>query len=602
MFKIQLTALGYPFPNNVNAEDPQHFRKCIHWLEDLKIRHYPIENRDGLRKVDSPVEWYVAYKSYKIDLAVPYLTTTADELEWFLNKAIFLEYEDLESFPKFPISNINTYDKDFVECIQKMSKEFKLRQYREEEYTIQIKDIAYNLKKLINFQVATPDEFKKVEQEARILKLLELQGIKKTLNEKIKKETLEEIKNDSPSIEPKKIEPKVIVPTISVPIPTISVPQICPPPPTFDESKIVEPSLTGTKIMEPTSEPDTDCFIVEEKSDIPPIILKTVQPEAKLDLTPIIRNILTKLSNKQLKLVCKDARYKNGKKTRNNKAADVIIDGVIALPETVTPIKPVLTQKLIPKPALAQNSGPKPVVVQKPVVRSIQNQFPQTNGNGIKLQRVPQPTMKRSSTPVPIKAVDKKPKIEDAQPINPLKVFIYNEAITGGKITQPQFLILTQKLLQVIDEDTSKNAHLIRFDRYKLENGIYAITCANEFAKNWLEEKIKLMDNLWPFAALRITENKLNIISQTSIQRLSVFVPGPVAEPALTILKRINRQNPTLKTVNWKIIGHYPKKNNGVQLVVGLDDEAFKAIQLVELRPYYGLTRITFREKFNDLK
>lgn len=79
-----------------NLPVPEHFRKCIHWLEDLKIRQYPIQNRDGLRKIDSPVEWYVAYKSYKIDMAVPFLNTTADELDWFLDKAISLEYEDRE--------------------------------------------------------------------------------------------------------------------------------------------------------------------------------------------------------------------------------------------------------------------------------------------------------------------------------------------------------------------------------------------------------------------------------------------------------------------------------------------------------------------------
>lgn len=91
------------------STDPQHFRKCIHWLEDLKIRHYPIENRDGLRKVDSPVEWYVAYKSYKIDMGVPYLTTTADELNWFLDKAILLEYEDRE----FCLIDLLNFFRDF---------------------------------------------------------------------------------------------------------------------------------------------------------------------------------------------------------------------------------------------------------------------------------------------------------------------------------------------------------------------------------------------------------------------------------------------------------------------------------------------------------
>lgn len=555
--------------------------------------------------------------------------------------------------------NINTYDKDFHECIQNLSKELKLKEYSEEEYGRQIKEVSMKLKSLDKFGAVTREEFQNVENQARILKLLELQGIKKTLNENIKKETLEEIKNDLANAPGKLDEPKEdikltdsvpstipTVPTVSVP--TIIVPTMCPPPPTpptFSESKIEEPAAS-----------DADCFIVEEKSDIPPTILKTVEPEAdiKLDLSPIIRNILTKLTGVQLKKVCKDSRYKNRKKERN------IIDGVTPLPEIVTPINPsvwinkqVLTQNLVPKPVLVQNYGPKlvftqnsgpkivmamnlgpkpvitqnfgprpvlaqnlgtkPLVVQKPVVRSIQNQFPQRNGSKpqpnqqMKVQPASKPntsngntTMKRGSTPVPINMVDKKQKVDDAEQnggtTNPLKVFIYNETITGGKITIPESLILTKKLLQLIDEDTSNNGHLIRFDRYKLENGIYAIFCANEFAKNWLLEKINLLDNLWPLAALRITQNKLKISKFT---RLSVYIPGPVVEPALTILNRIKRQNPLLDTEKWEVIGHYPKKNNGVQLVVGMDAESFNAIQLINMNPYYGLTRITFREKFS---
>lgn len=496
-----------------------------------------------------------------------------------------------------------------MEYIKKTSKEFKLKEYGDDEYQRQIKDLAIHLKRLDKSRSVTPSEFKKVENQARILKLLEIQEIKKTLDEKIKKETLAEIKNDLPN-EPKKLkeEPKVIEPTK------------CPPPPTF----------TGSKIETPTSESDTDCFIVEaESSVIPPIILKTIQPKPdfKLDLSPLFRNILIKLTGVQMKKICKDARYKIRRKERNIEAADVVIDGVIALPDTVTPIKPqvlinkpILTQKLLPKQVFPQKLVPKPVVVQKPVLvqKPVVKTIPQTNGSKPQptqqMKVVPvskpnttngNPTMKRCSTPVKIQMIDKKQKVdnsvqENIEIENPLKVYIYNETIHGGKITNPQSGILSQKLLQLIDQDTSsKNGHLIRFDRYKLENGLFTITCANEFARDWLREKMSLLQNLWQSAELRLTQNILRISNFT---RLSVFVPGSTVEPALSILKRIARQNPMLNTEKWEIIGYYPKKNNGIQLVLGMDEDSYNGIQLLGMRPYYGLTRLTFRDKVIEPK
>lgn len=477
------------------------------------------------------------------------------------------------------------------------------------------------------FGATTREDFKIVENQARILKLLELKRIQKTLNEKIETETLEEIKNDLAKMldEPKVISPPVTVPKIIVPSTTAQIK--CPPPPTFN-----------SKIEKPAS--DADCFIVEEKVDIPPIILKTIQPEAdvKLDLSPIVRNILTKLTGVQIKKLLKEASFSNRKQRQNSELAALPVKPVLA--QNLGP-KPALAQNLGSKPALAQNLGPKPVFAQKlglkpvlaqnlglnpvlaqnsgskpalaqnmvpnPVVRSIQKQFPQTNGSKQQTNQQNKVTpasngstpIKRCSTPVKTQIVEKKQKLEDSAQVNdetanPLKVFIYNETTAGGKITFPQSLILTQKLVQIIDEDTSKNGHLIRFDRYKLENGIFAICCASEFAIDWLKEKMNLLANLWPSAALQITQNKLKISKYT---RLSAFIPGSAAESAETILKRIKRQNPLLDTDKWKVIGHYPKKNNGVQLVVGMDEESFNAIQLVEMRPFCGLARITFKEK-----
>lgn len=72
----------------------KEFRNVILWLEDQKIRHYKIEDREGLRKLNS-MAWVTAYKKYKHDVGCPISSgKRIEELEWILGYAIRLEYAD----------------------------------------------------------------------------------------------------------------------------------------------------------------------------------------------------------------------------------------------------------------------------------------------------------------------------------------------------------------------------------------------------------------------------------------------------------------------------------------------------------------------------
>lgn len=69
-------------------------RNLILWLEDQKIRHYKIEEREGLRCVDSP-DWPQAFKKYLCDLASPVQSSDlAEHLEWLLSLSVRVEYAD----------------------------------------------------------------------------------------------------------------------------------------------------------------------------------------------------------------------------------------------------------------------------------------------------------------------------------------------------------------------------------------------------------------------------------------------------------------------------------------------------------------------------
>ncbi|XP_026333603.1 RNA transcription, translation and transport factor protein [Hyposmocoma kahamanoa] len=94
IFKLKLSALGHPNPESFNCEDEKEYRSVVLWLEDQKIRHYKIEDRAGLRNIDSE-SWKEAYDSYQKDLVSPASKGTPNEqLNWLLSYAVRLEYAD----------------------------------------------------------------------------------------------------------------------------------------------------------------------------------------------------------------------------------------------------------------------------------------------------------------------------------------------------------------------------------------------------------------------------------------------------------------------------------------------------------------------------
>jgi len=93
MFKRRLKALDYLDWDKVNGNDTQHFRKLVVWLEDQKIRHYTIQDRDELRNIGNE-SWQKTFAKYLDDLDCPVKSTPLNQLEWLLGLAVRLEFED----------------------------------------------------------------------------------------------------------------------------------------------------------------------------------------------------------------------------------------------------------------------------------------------------------------------------------------------------------------------------------------------------------------------------------------------------------------------------------------------------------------------------
>ncbi|XP_013080615.2 RNA transcription, translation and transport factor protein-like [Biomphalaria glabrata] len=94
MFKRKLLALECSEVDRFDINDEGRFRALVLWLEDQKIRHLKIEDREPLRNLASN-EWNKAFQSYLTEINSPHDGSDRKALlDWLLGYAIRLEYGD----------------------------------------------------------------------------------------------------------------------------------------------------------------------------------------------------------------------------------------------------------------------------------------------------------------------------------------------------------------------------------------------------------------------------------------------------------------------------------------------------------------------------
>ncbi|BFZ11640.1 hypothetical protein BsWGS_14679 [Bradybaena similaris] len=94
MFRRKLVALDFPNPDAFDITDENKFQCVVVWLEDQKIRHLKIENREPLRTAKGDV-WIDALKQYLAQLNCPYdVSDRRALLDWLLGYAVRLEFGD----------------------------------------------------------------------------------------------------------------------------------------------------------------------------------------------------------------------------------------------------------------------------------------------------------------------------------------------------------------------------------------------------------------------------------------------------------------------------------------------------------------------------
>ncbi|KAJ4458305.1 hypothetical protein PAPYR_5985 [Paratrimastix pyriformis] len=94
----KLRVLEYPALEGFNVTDFSCLQLLVNWLEDSKIRFYPIDQRGGFKTED---KWWDTLSKYLTDLECPHahcISAPQDHcpevISWLLSTAISLEYND----------------------------------------------------------------------------------------------------------------------------------------------------------------------------------------------------------------------------------------------------------------------------------------------------------------------------------------------------------------------------------------------------------------------------------------------------------------------------------------------------------------------------
>ncbi|RNA06337.1 hypothetical protein BpHYR1_023269 [Brachionus plicatilis] len=140
MFERKLTALDYHSPDNFDYQNEKTFRNFISWIENQKIRLYPIEERVSLDNVESD-DWNQVYEKYLKEMDMENLNSNLpreEQIEIILSHAIRLEFTDnVDKINTFrasqdelmkqnsetnPLENIDYNSVDFVDGLNRMQR------------------------------------------------------------------------------------------------------------------------------------------------------------------------------------------------------------------------------------------------------------------------------------------------------------------------------------------------------------------------------------------------------------------------------------------------------------------------------------------------
>lgn len=162
MFKRKLSALQYHLAETFKYDDEVQFRNLIVWLEDQKIRAYPVENRVQLRNLQDDHVWNEAFVQYLRDLKCQFTYNVNDKqsklaiIDWLLSLAVRLDFSDNADEIKAklmdkkdsnlnngdlksenPLDNLNFEDADFKAGVDRLANILNIARHPNHLITLQ---------------------------------------------------------------------------------------------------------------------------------------------------------------------------------------------------------------------------------------------------------------------------------------------------------------------------------------------------------------------------------------------------------------------------------------------------------------------------------
>ena len=134
--------------------------------------------------------------------------------------------------------------------------------------------------------------------------------------------------------------------------------------------------------------------------------------------------------------------------------------------------------------------------------------------------------------------------------------------------------------------DRIQEGPIPRFTNAYLQFGGIIIESADMWSRDWLTY---IVPKLW-------TRTKLRVVDLSNLEKFykaAMWIPGPFEDPDF-ILRRLEKQNPSLKTAAWRIhFGEEQFTRRGYNVFLGIPESSARALKEINCKPFLGLTRVT---------
>lgn len=151
-----------------------------------------------------------------------------------------------------------------------------------------------------------------------------------------------------------------------------------------------------------------------------------------------------------------------------------------------------------------------------------------------------------------------------------------------------QLMLLKGAISKEIDE--IREEPLPRFRDAFLKEGAVIVKGADEASLDWLTEQIK---NISPWEGVRLKVMGVELLRKR--YKAVMWVPGPPENCAM-IFSRLERQNPGLSTLSWRVYAeNVAVTPEGRNVILSLLEPSVLELRALDFKLYFGLGQVTIR-------